>query len=674
MKTKNIIFAFYLVSVLLLTPLLFSDSRYAYTPAPDLDIYFGHISYTEVKFDGNDAVVLREGKVKPEVAVLNLPLAPGDTILTTDNRKCELQFDTGTIIRLDHNSEMKIETILAQSLSSRKKITNFVLRKGHAYIMYKRHCRKELFQFITPNVAVKLSHNCIALVNSREDGGTDIQIIEGKAYALHGTDEKNSRELKIKKSETITILPDNSMTRDAYARDEDFELWNECMNENFSAMHRGKTFIPKPIFKYPEAVIRFAEKFGSRYGEWSWNSLYGYVWRPYDNDRTTWGSWQPYMYGQWCEVDHQLFWVPEETWGWVPYHLGVWVWDKTIGWLWIPGDAFAPAWVMWDYFAGLYMWRPWSIYDWYFSAYMGDGYFDYFGYPSYRTSYAYYPILPGMDPSQKNCDVRRTISKDQLKKPDVPYKLPRKMEGAYKAAAKFMDEKDPRAISALYEIPNQVIAVKRCDLNAVGIQEKALNLAALSRLKPDKINSFRPDSSPYRGAIIEFRRNTILSWVKEGFLESIRSHGEARPAVGKTVPPLMGNREKISDMDPGRARRSAGQQIKVESSQSSFSKYTARFRDWNPDIKMAGGIGVTIRYSSRTNEVHCPELHLSSRGVIASSPGRIRAGSLTAANSRSGFSATVSSGGSSGSLSSGSKGVSSSSGGSTKSGGSPSKK
>ena len=108
---------------------LSADTDYKYINAWNTDIYFGHVIYPEAKHDGKDAVVLREGRRTLEVADLNLPLAPGDTIRTSE-RRCEIQFDTGTVIRIDRNSELKIETILAQSLSSNNQLTNLLLLKG----------------------------------------------------------------------------------------------------------------------------------------------------------------------------------------------------------------------------------------------------------------------------------------------------------------------------------------------------------------------------------------------------------------------------------------------------------------------------------------------------------------------------------------------------------------
>ena len=42
---------------------------------------------------------------------------------------------------------------------------------------------------------------------------------------------------------------------------------------------------------------------------------------------------------------------------------------------------------------------------------------------------------------------------------------------------------------------------------------------------------------------------------------------------------------------------------------------TGRFRDWNPDHRAARNAGVSIRYSSRNNEIQCPELGVSSRSL-----------------------------------------------------------
>jgi len=72
MNPKIIKFIFSLAVVFFLPALLSATSHYDYIYSSQGEIYFGHISYTEVKYDGRDPVVIREGEKTPEVAALLL--------------------------------------------------------------------------------------------------------------------------------------------------------------------------------------------------------------------------------------------------------------------------------------------------------------------------------------------------------------------------------------------------------------------------------------------------------------------------------------------------------------------------------------------------------------------------------------------------------------------------
>jgi hypothetical protein len=575
-----------------------------------MDFYFAHISYTEVRKYGNDPLVFRERSLKPELAVLNLPLGPGDTIQTTDYRQCEIQFDTGTLVRMDTNTSLKIETVLAESLTSGKKLTNLVLLDGHIYVMYKKYKRGEVFQIITPNTAIKLDHNSVGFVNAKEDGTTDIQIKEGKGHVMYGPDAKHLEKKKLKKHMMLTVSPDDTISSVAYELDADFELWNESMNEDFVAMHKGVTFIPKPIYKYPKAVVYFAQKYSNIHGEWAWHSLYGFVWKPHYQRKYPGGDWQPYVYGSWSVFDNQMFWVPQEPWGWVPYHLGVWFWDKDVGWMWLPGDAFAPAWVTWEFFAGYPMWKPWSLYDWYYGS---------LSYPSYYGNpWAYYPGYDStIPPGQKKVPLK-TIKKDQLKdkkRVGIPSKPPKSITTTYSNFVKALEQNDSSILAALKDIPNQIVVVKSRDINADRIQEKRMRATEVPFQQLQEMDFIGQDIDPYRSAYITFLKNEVIaSLEKNSFparpkLESRVFRGEdtsSSPSIPKSATSSVSTRDaaKVGFILPD----------------SNF-----RFRDWNPDLAYACRIGATIRYSSRTNEIFCPDLGISSRGVIARSVGKITA-------------------------------------------------
>ncbi|HVP68844.1 MAG TPA: DUF6600 domain-containing protein [Anaeromyxobacteraceae bacterium] len=89
------------------------------------------------------------------------------------------------------------------------------------------------------------------------------------------------------------------------------------------------------------------------YGTWTELGGYGPVWRP-----AVAPGWKPYYYGHWAWSDAGWTWVSEEPWGWAPYHYGRWGFDSALGWFWVPGYQWAPAWVSWRYSAGVVGWAP----------------------------------------------------------------------------------------------------------------------------------------------------------------------------------------------------------------------------------------------------------------------------------------------------------------------------
>lgn len=536
------------------------------------DFYFGHISYTEAKADGNDPMIRREGAVAPEPATLNTPVGPGDVIRTTDARRCEIQFDTGTILRLDVNTELKVETILAGSLSTVTGLSNLVLGAGRVYIMFKEYDDRETFQVMTAGAAVKLKHDSVAVIAvSAGAGPTEVRVKAGKASVLFGADAAHSRTRAIKKLGRLVVFADGRFEEPGYPSDTAFETWNEGLNANFLELHKGLSPLPNPVRTLPRAVFDFAQRFGNTNGEWLWDDLYGYVWRPFLNDRRyPWGNWSPYVYGRWAEVGNSMFWVPEEPWGWVPYHLGLWQWDKKLGWVWLPGSLFAPAWAAWEFFDGYFAWRPWTLFDWCFQggllglAYASGLYGQGGTWPYYGTD--------GSIPSDNGTPPLTRVRKDQLKKgKGSNVSVPKEMKKAYGNVVAALGRKDGRLIESLKKMPDQFVFVTRGDLNAGRLQDKVLTWDKVRATAPSQASAapWAP-TNPFREALRAYRDNAVARTPRP-------SDAASRPVAG----PVAGA--------------------------------TVRFRDWNPDVRVARNLGVRIDYSSRTNEVRCPELKISSR-------------------------------------------------------------
>jgi hypothetical protein len=417
--------------------------------------------------------------------------------------------------------------------------------------------------------------------------------VAGQARVLFGPEPARLDDRRVRKGERLIVLADHQSETDAAIAGTAFELWNKEINARFEDLHEGLSALPKPVQTLPKAVFYFAQAYGDHYGEWLWDDLYGYVWRPYiDNGRYPWG-WSPYIYGSWTYAAGQLFWVPQEPWGWVPYHLGIWQWDKKLGWVWLPGSLFAPAWATWDFFFGYACWRPWSLFDWMSGS---DRYWaSYFRYMNDRWWYSVpigpQPVLPG--------PVRTVVRKDSLKQPSGPgaMPVPGELKAVVRKATAAYERGDARLREGAAAVPGQLVFVAKADLASGSIRERSLSFDQVLA-RADAPATGRP--APVR--VADPRREAALIFRAQA----------AAAAAGGRVPELAvetGPRRVVTAAPAG----PSGRATPAPGGPGRPAEAPVRFRDWNPDLRLARELGVRIEYSSLRNEVRCPELNLSSR-------------------------------------------------------------
>ena len=111
------------------------------------------------------------------------------------------------------------------------------------------------------------------------------------------------------------------------------------------------------------------ETFHSRlspYGQWVHVNGYGEeVWVP----NGTRDGWRPYSDGQWVMTEYGWTFVSDDSWGWATWHYGNWMLTDDAGWVWAPGQTWAPAWVSWRYGGGYAAWAPLPPAGYYVSSY-----------------------------------------------------------------------------------------------------------------------------------------------------------------------------------------------------------------------------------------------------------------------------------------------------------------
>lgn len=559
------------------------------------DFYYGHISYVEDGPEGAAPTVSREGRAEPEAAVINLPVGPGDTVRTSGERRVEIQFDTGTVVRLDFATEFRVETILARSLSKLEELSVMSLGRGRIYVQYREYGRKEMFQVLTANAAVRLKHNTVAMVAVGADGATEAQVKYGQARVLFGPDERSLDDRTVAKGQRLVVLADHRAEPAAAIGGTAFELWNSELNAHFLELHAGLSALPKPLQRLPGAVYYFAQAYGSRYGEWLWDDIYGYVWRPYiDNGAYPWG-WQPYYYGQWASYGSQMFWIPREPWGWIPYHLGVWHWSKKIGWVWLPGSMFAPAWVTWDFYFGYACWRPWGLYDWM------SGPSDPFGWSgTFRSGFFYADGRWGYGPYGGAGAAPTVVRRDQLRQPDNPsFPVPAELKKVLKTVTAAYNRGDARVREDAAAPSRHLVFVDRRDLGARSIEAKALTWDRVPKAGP-----------PADGSDGRVRRALDPQREASRILRGLEGPAAAPRKISGASPAPAAERGGVGPVPPAGTVRSEG-------GPSRGAAPAGRFRDWNPDLRVARELGVRIEYGGARNEVRCPELRFSSTDRLA---------------------------------------------------------
>jgi uncharacterized protein DUF6600 len=92
----------------------------------------------------------------------------------------------------------------------------------------------------------------------------------------------------------------------------------------------------------------------SPYGRWVNTPEYGRVWVP----SNVGPDWQPYADGRWVDTSYGYTFVSPQPWGSVVFHYGRWGWRAGLGWYWVPGYRWAPAWVSWRWVNGYAAWSP----------------------------------------------------------------------------------------------------------------------------------------------------------------------------------------------------------------------------------------------------------------------------------------------------------------------------
>jgi len=328
--------------------------------------------------DGGATIVRADGeRGASDIASVNAPLFPGDTLRTDGSQRVEVQLAGGTTVRIDASGDVAFQSLPSPSAKF-KDNTVIVLNAG--VIRVESHLgEKEEFRIDTRAASVYLLGEGEFRVATDDRGGLRVGSLRGVAEVV-GNEASVLVRGGMGTSVVAGSVPDTPRAYLASASD-GFDRWCDSrddtyrVHDNSAAQANAPTNLPEEVQPYQAEL--------SLHGRWTTDANLGSVWRPIDVP----DGWRPYTDGYWSYGPGGYFWVPYEPWGWAPYHYGNWQWTGYLGWGWVPGPVFAGAWVSWSWGAAYVGWAPldyWGRPGWiggpYYAGYYDPGCWTFVGY------------------------------------------------------------------------------------------------------------------------------------------------------------------------------------------------------------------------------------------------------------------------------------------------------
>ena len=315
--------------------------------------------YTYLSFVGPEVSLVSPAD-EDAAARLNMPVLPGDVLVTGSGSRVEAVLSDGNVVRLDGRSELRFER-LNRTYESDDDRTILVLTRGSVAVEVRE---------AAPDRALRLDTDDATIISpARSFFRVDAGRRGTEVYVLTGRVELNGRggRVLVRAGEYAYVSADTDVEVEAAAVPRD--RFTRFLEERYDRTDR------RDVKRYVDSEYSYdfdAADFESN-GMWVYVPSAGTTcWRP-----NVPPDWTPYSLGTWRRTPAGLTWVSYESWGWLPYHYGMWAWDPELGWYWIPGSVYAPAWVYWSYADE---WTGWCPVGWY------GGYYDSY-YRSTRPTY-----------------------------------------------------------------------------------------------------------------------------------------------------------------------------------------------------------------------------------------------------------------------------------------------
>jgi hypothetical protein len=334
-----------LFTIVLAFPLLAGDDR---------ERHQSYLSYD----DGG--TIVRSGEDGTEIeATRNLPIYPGDEIITSRRGRTEVRLSDGNIIGVDRATALRFVSML-DSYEGEDGETVAELKYGKVAI-HRTDIGKDYVRIDTGNASYTAGDEAVYSVETDSRGRDRAMVFDG---TLEVRTRQRTTRMRAGESANVDDRGVFDLIGDQRDAADDFEKWFLRRAERFGS-YNGR---------HMDRRLAYWSDDLDEHGRWVYVTGIGYSWRPYVT-----AGWRPFYNGYWHSRNGCLTWVSYDPWGWGTYHYGRWAFDPGYGWVWVPGYGYSPAWVYWMYGSGYAGWAPagwWDChrgyYNWAYNPYRND--------------------------------------------------------------------------------------------------------------------------------------------------------------------------------------------------------------------------------------------------------------------------------------------------------------
>lgn len=260
-----------------------------------------------------------------EKAMVNLPIAEGMKLKTSDDARAEVEFEDGSTLRIVPDSAIEFPQLSLRD--SGAKVSGIKVTRGTAYVDF-AGTKTDEFALQFGDEKVALTHAVHLRIDLGEKSSS-VAVFKGLAEA-----QGPSGVIELKKNQTVSFdLADNGqykLAKDIHRGP--WDSWDDQQNE-YHERYAAKSYNTYSPDAYGTTDLAYYGNFFNYPG-------YGMMWQPYFAG----AGWDPFMNGAWASYPGWGFgWVSAYPWGWTPYHYGTWAFLSGYGWAWQPGGV----WTAW---------------------------------------------------------------------------------------------------------------------------------------------------------------------------------------------------------------------------------------------------------------------------------------------------------------------------------------